>query len=251
MNQDRRNKIAELVVRNQTVKNAELMEMFDISIETVRRDLAWLEQQGVLERVYGGAVRKTFRSAEPSFQNRETSNHGEKWAIAKAAEQLIQTDDSVFFDLGTTVQYLAQQIGEEKRITAFTNALRTAIILSEKQQNVILPGGQLRPQELAVSGFMAERNMQQFNIDKAIIGVAGITEAGITDFKMEEAALRSQVIRNARQVIVLADHSKFGIRTTFAVCGICDIDILVTDALAPKDMLAQLEQMGVCVIVAQ
>ncbi len=249
MNQDRRNKIAQMVAQNQTVKNAELMELFDISIETVRRDLAYLEQQGVLERVYGGAVKKTFLNAEPTFQDRETSHHAEKWAIAREAEKLIQSNDTVFFDLGTTVQYLAQQLGD-KKIMAFTNALRTAIVLSEQKQDVIIPGGRLRPQELAISGPMAQSNMTQFNIDKAVIGVAGITEDGITDFKIEEAALRSQVIRNARQVIVLADHSKFGTRTAFKVCDIRDIDILVTDSQTPEEFLHWLEDAGVQVIIA-
>lgn len=252
MNRDRRNQIVEMLSQQSTVKNTELMERFGISIETVRRDLAYLEEQGLLERVYGGAVKKTYLNTEPVYTSREKENEPEKRAIAREAVKLIQTNDTVFFDLGTTVLFLAQQIGQEQHLTAFTNAIRTAVVLSEVEGcEVIIPGGHLRSHELSVSGFLAEDNMRQFNVDKAFIGGAGITEQGITDFNIGEANLRRQIIRNARQVIVLADYSKFGIRAVSNVCPLEDIDVLITDAKAPADMLAALENSGVRVIVAR
>lgn len=253
MNQERRKQIVELINQNRTVTNGELMERFGISIETVRRDLAYLERQGCLERVYGGAVKKTFLNIEPEYANREQENRSEKLAIAREAEGLIHSGDAVFFDLGTTVRLLAQALGQDKKkdITVFTNALRTAMMLSEDGKcRVILPGGQLRSGELAVSGFLAEETMRQFNVDKAFIGVAGITEEGITDFHLEEANLRRQVIRNAHQVIVLADYSKFGIRAVSNICSLRDIDILITDEKAPPDMLALLAKNEVRVVIA-
>lgn len=251
MNQDRRKQIADLIAVQRTVTNAELMERFGISIETVRRDLGYLERQGVLERVYGGAVKKTFINTEPSYGSRETENHREKWAIATEAEKLIQSRDTVFFDLGTTIQFLAQQL-KNKEITVFTNALRTAIVLSETEGcQVVIPGGRLRSHELAVSGILAESSMQQFNVDKAIIGAAGITEEGVTDFQAEEAHLRSQIIKNARQVILLADHSKFGVKTVYNVCDLDSIDVLITDEKAPANILAEFSKKGIRVIVAR
>lgn len=251
MNRDRRNQIVEMLNQQHTVKNAELMERFGISIETVRRDLAYLEEQGLLERVYGGAVKKTYLNTEPMYASREKENEPEKRAIAREAVKLIQNNDTVFFDLGTTVLFLAQQIGQEKHLTAFTNAIRTAVVLSELEGcEVIIPGGYLRSHELSVSGFLAEGNMRQFNLDKVFIGGAGITEDGITDFHLDEANLRRQVIQNARQVIALADYSKFGIRAVSNVCGLEDIDVLITDEKAPKEMLDELEKRGVRVVVA-
>ncbi|MBO5060965.1 MAG: DeoR/GlpR transcriptional regulator [Clostridia bacterium] len=250
MNQERRDKIAEMLERQHTIKNTELMERFGISIETVRRDLAYLEEQGFLERVYGGAVRKRFMNAEPGYTNREKENSSEKLMIAHEAEKLIHQNDTVFFDLGTTVLSLARNIDSGKDITAFTNSLRTAIVLSEKGCDVIIPGGQLRAGEFAVSGSLAESGMQQFNIDKAIIGVAGITESGITDFVLKEASLRRQVIKNARKVIALADFSKFGVRAMCNVCPLADIDVLITDEKAPSDMLKEFEKKGIKIIVA-
>ena len=252
MNQERRNLITELVNRNRTVSNAELMERFGISIETVRRDLAYLEKKGCLERVYGGAVKKSFRGEEPLYTSREEENRREKSLIAAEAEKLIQPNDAVYFDLGTTVLLLAKQVGPDKKMTAFTNSLRTAAVLSETPgADVMLLGGKVRPHELTVSGYFAETLMQNFNVDKAFIGVAGITEDGVTDFHIAEANLRRLVIKNARQVIVLADYSKFGVRTMNNICALKDIDLLITDEKAPADLLKKIEKAGVRTLVAK
>ncbi len=251
MNQERRDKIVEMLSVQHTIKNTELMEKFGISIETVRRDLAYLEEKGLLQRAYGGAVRKDFLNTEPMHINREQEYLGEKLAIAKEAEKLIRPQDTVFFDLGTTLLTLARNIDSRKNITAFTNALRTAVVLSEKGCDVIVPGGSLRAGELAVSGYIAENTMQQFNVDKAFIGVAGITENGISDFIPVEANLRRQVIKNANKVIVVADYTKFGIRATCNVCGLDDIDVVITDEKAPAKLLRGLEKNGIQVIVAK
>ena len=252
MNRDRRNQIVEMLNQQQTVKNTDLMERFNISIETVRRDLAFLEEQGILERIYGGAVKKTYRSTEPIYSSRVKENEQEKRAIARAAVQLIEPKDTIFLDLGTTVLFLAKEIPPEQKLTVFTNALRTAITLSDNPGcQVILPGGTLRTTELSVSGSLAEENMRRFNVDKAFIGGAGVTEDGITDFHIGEADLRRQIIENARQVIVLADYSKFGIRAVSNVCSLQDVNVLVTDDKTPEQMLSVLEDHDIRIIRAK
>ena len=250
MNQTRRNKIVELLEKQGAVTNAELIQTFGISIETVRRDLAYLEERGLLERVYGGAVKKKFLRTEPNYVSRETENAKEKDVISTQAEKLLEFGDAVFFDLGTTVLSVAQKISSDKQINAFTNSLRTAIVLAERC-NVTLSGGQVRNGEFAVSGSIAESNMQKFNIDKAFIGVAGITEDGITDFIPQEAGLRSQVIENANKVIVVADYSKFGVRAMCNVCSLDKIDVLITDDKAPTHILKECERKGVQIIIAK
>lgn len=251
MNQKRREQIEEMLQKQKTVTNAELMERFAISIETVRRDLAYLEKKGVIERVYGGAVRKEVAREEPLYVSREEKNSVEKQAIAAAAEALIADRDIVFFDLGTTVQMVAGKLAENKKIHAFTNAIRTAVTLSEKNCEVILPGGSLRRGELSLAGSLAENNLQHFNIGKAIIGAAGITEEGVSDFIADEAGLRSKVIAGADKVIVLADFEKFGVRAMCKVCSLDSVDVLITDEKAPKDMLKMLKKKGIQIIVAK
>lgn len=252
MKVERRGQIADMINRQRTVNNAELMERFDISIETVRRDLEYLEQQGVLRRVYGGAVANVSLSTEPEYSSRSQTNFQQKNAIAKAAAQLIRPGDAVYIGVGTTVQAMAQFMKNIGPITVFTNALRTAVELSDIPGcTVILPGGQLRAKELTLSGFPSEENLMHFNVDKAFIGIGGITEEGITDFHTGEAQVHRQMLRNARQTIALADASKLGVRAMNNVCTLESIDIVITDGDCRKQQVKALEKAGVKVIVAE
>ncbi len=251
MNQERRNLILDILNRQGTITNDEIMERFKISIETVRRDLKYLENEGLLKRVYGGAVLKRHSVSEPEYKKREQENSKEKNAIAIEAEKFISSEEAVFFDLGTTVQMIAEKLDIKKKINAFTNSIRTALALSEKGCEVFIPGGFLRKGEFSLSGSITDDNMKHFNIDKAFIGVGGITEDGITDFITSEASLRSQIIKNAKTVIAVADYSKFGVRSMCNVCSLKDIDILITDTKAPQKTLEKIKKQGIRVIITK
>lgn len=252
MKSHRHQQIIDLISQQRTVKNTELMERFNISIETVRRDLEELEEKGVLRRVYGGAVINTVLGSEPEYTSRTQDHHREKCAIAAAAAALIHPQDTVYLGVGTTVQSMVRYMKQLGEVTVFTNALRTAVELSDNPGcQVILPGGQLRARELTLSGFPAEDNFTHFNVDKAFIGIGGITEDGITDFHTGEARLHRQLIRNARQSIALADSSKLGLRAMNNVCTLEEIDTVITDSNAPRHLVRALEQAGVQVILAK
>lgn len=252
MNHERRNQIVEWINRKGTIKNQELIDRFGISIETVRRDLEYLEQRGYLQRVYGGAIRKETLSVEPAYTSRAKEHAPEKTAIALQAVAMLHGGEAVYLDLGTTPYTMAENMRNTGPMTVFTNSIHAAIALSHQPDiSVIMLGGQLRPEELALSGFPSEENLAQFNIGKAFISVGGITEDGITDYHVGEASLRRNVIRNARQVIVLADHSKFGVVAMNNICGLDEIDTLITDSKTPKKLLKQIEQAGVKVLVTK
>ena len=252
MKQDRGNQIIEMIKRQRVVKNAELMEMFGVSIETVRRDLESLEKQGYLRRVYGGAVANVSLSSEPEYTSRSKANSSQKHSVAAAAAALVEPGDSVYLGVGTTVQLMTGYLRETADLTVFTNALRTAVELSEMPNcSVVLSGGKVRSKELTVSGFPAEDILANFNVDKAFVGIGGITENGVTDFHMDEAVLHRQMLKNAWQAIVLADSTKIGSRAVVNVCPLEDIDILITDRDAPKQLVKMLEQAGVQVIIAE
>jgi DeoR/GlpR family transcriptional regulator of sugar metabolism len=252
MKLDRRHQIIDMINRQRTVKNSELMERFDISIETVRRDLEYLEQQGYLRRVYGGAVAAGSLGGEPEYASRAKSQSEEKQAIAEAAAGLIGPEDSIYLGVGTTVQAMTRYIRSMGNVTVFTNALRTAVELSETPGcTVILPGGQLRAKELTLSGFPAEENLDHFNVDKAFVGIGGITEEGITDFHTAEAQVHRKLIANARQAVALADSSKMGVRAMNNVCTLDRIHTVITDSDASKPMVKALEKTGVHIIVAK
>ena len=251
MNQERRNQIVELINQKHTIKNTELMERFDISIETVRRDLEYLEHRGYLQRVYGGAVLKTSLGSEPEYNSRSKDHADEKNAIAAAAARLVEPGDSIFLGVGTTVQAMAQYLNNIPNLTVFTNSLRTAVALSELQEcSVVLTGGHIRAKELSLSGFPSEENMQQFNVNKAFLGVGGITEAGVTDFHIEETRLHRQMVENADRAIILADFSKFGVRGMTNVCPLSMPDTVITDKGTASSYLEMLEKAGVHVILA-
>ena len=252
MLQDRRNQIVDIITKQRTIKNTQLMDEFGISIETVRRDLEYLEQQGILRRVYGGAVLNTTMGGEPEYASRAQDHADEKSAIAAVAASMIAPRDSVFLGVGTTVQAMVPFMQNLSEVTVFTNALRTAVALSDYPGcSVILPGGQLRAKELTLSEFPSEECISNFNIDKAFIGTGGLTEAGITDYHIGEARLHRQLIKNARQSIALVDSSKFGNRAMTNLCTLEEIDVVITDSNAPKHMVTALRQAGVHVIIAQ
>ncbi len=252
MKLERRTQITELITRQKTVTNAELMERFGVSIETVRRDLDYLEQQGVLRKVYGGAAANISLSAEPEYASRAQANFQQKNAIAQEAAKLIRPGDTVYLGVGTTVQAMVQYMKNIGPITVFTNAMRTAVELSDIPEcTVILPGGQLRARELTLSGFPAEENLVHFNVDKAFIGIGGITENGISDFHIGEARLHRQLVLNARQAIALADSSKLGVRAMNNVCTLDQINLVITDSDASRQAVKSLEKAGAKVVVAK
>jgi DeoR/GlpR family transcriptional regulator of sugar metabolism len=246
---ERRSQIADLIREQRAVKNEELMERFGISIETVRRDLDYLEQQGVLRKVYGGAVANLSLNSEPEYTSRSKTNFNQKNAIAKEAVQLINEGDTIYLGVGTTVQAMVQYMHNIGNITVFTNALRTAVELSEIPGcTVVLPGGTLRTKELTLSGFPAEDNLTQFNVDKAFIGVGGINENGITDFHIGEAQLHRKLVLNARQSVALIDSSKIGIRAMNNVCTLKEVDLVITDSDANKKTVKAIKKVTKVII---
>ena len=252
MKLERRAQIADLIKQQRTVNNAELMERFGISIETVRRDLDYLEQEGILRKVYGGAVVNMSLSSEPEYENRTQMHSPQKHAIAREAAKLIQPGDAIYLGVGTTVQAMVPYMKSIGKLTVFTNAMRTAVELSELPDcTVILTGGQVRGKELTLSGFPAEENLVHFNVDKAFIGIGGITEKGITDFHIGEAQLHRQLVMNARQSVALADSTKLGVRAMNNVCALDQISLIITDSNAHKQSVAELKASGAKIIVAK
>lgn len=249
---ERRGQIVELINRQKTVTNAELMERFGVSIETVRRDLDYLEQQGALRKVYGGAVVNISLNSEPEYASRSQAHYEEKNAIAREAAKLICPGDIVFLGVGTTVQAMVQYMKNIGQLTVFTNALRTAVELMEIPDcTVILPGGQLRAKELTLSGFPAEENLLNFNVDKAFVGIGGVTEDGITDFHIGEARLHRHLVLNARQSVALADSTKLGVRAMNNVCTLKQIGLVITDSNADKQTVNTLKKAGAKILIAE
>lgn len=250
--QERYEVIIDMLEANKIVKVAELCTHFNVSIETVRRDLEHLENEGKLKRVYGGAVLDRKSSAEPSYITRYTKNAEAKCQIGKKTAELISDGETLIIDLGTTTLEVARHLKEKRNLTVITNCINIAQELVDIPGNrVIMTGGVLRPGELALSGFISEEFIKSFNVDKTITGVGGITVTeGISDYHLEETRVRKLMIEKGSEVIAVADHSKFGVKALVNVCPLEKIDVLVTDNKLSKNIVKEYTSHHIDVIVA-
>jgi DeoR family fructose operon transcriptional repressor len=237
--------------KTQSIRIAELCMHFNVTRETIRRDLYELEKKGLLTKVHGGAVLKK-TNVEPLFVNRKVSNIAEKEAIALKAAEFVDDFDTLFIDLGTTALSFARQLKNKKGLTVVTNALLVAIELSECEDiKIILPGGELRSGDLSLSGPIARKCLDDLYLDKCFIGVSGIAmSSGITDFHVPEAEIRKIMIERSEINIVLADHSKFNNTAFTRVAEISEMDIIITDDRVPDEFVKSIRDLGVKLIIA-
>jgi DeoR family transcriptional regulator of aga operon/DeoR family fructose operon transcriptional repressor len=155
----------------------------------------------------------------------------EKESIGAKCAELIDDGDTLIIDLGTTTLEVAKNLKNKRNLTIITNGVNIALELVKiKDFRVFLAGGQLRSGELTCSGFLTQEFLNNFNVDKTIIGVGGITlEHGITDYHVDEAQVRKIMIKRSNKVIAVTDYSKFGVKAFCHVCPLSKIDVLITD----------------------
>ena len=254
MRYERRKDIVEKIQKTKTLKVQDLMKEYNVSIETIREDLEFLQEKGYLQRVYGGAIiREHYSTMETEYKQRELLNAREKNSIGKMASSLINDGDSVFIDYGTTTIEAVKNLVGKKNLTLITNSLPVAQELAQLSGNssgwkIILLGGILQENELTVHGDFCTSNLKKFNVAKALMGVGGIDiKAGLTEYLIEEASLQRLVIEHADTVIALADNSKFGLITLNHICPAEELDILITDWLTPEDVLEEYRSLGITV----
>lgn len=252
MNQERREQIIKMLNEKRMVKNSDLMERFGISIETVRRDLKFLEKLGYLQCVYGGAVVKSPGVSQADFKANSAKNVAEKNAIGQAAAKLVNRGDTIYLEDGTTIMAMTQYLKDVVPITVVTNSLRIGMALSGVLDcTVMLLGGELQPGTLELLGMQTEENLKMFNIDKAFIGATGITETHFTDNPTDTGYIRRRAIDDSSQAIVLADHTKFGVRNALKFAAVNELDVVVTDDGTPDRYIECLRNTGLEVVVAQ
>lgn len=250
--QERRQRIFEAIEASGVVSMRDLSQSFDVSTITIVRDLQELEQQGLIRRVHGGAISVRGASYEPPFSARETDHIDEKERIAARAVEMINDGDSLILDVGTTTLEIARALKGKRNLTVLVSNLRAAMELaSQPAIQVIVIGGQLRTSELSMVGHLAEETLRRFQVDKAFIGVGGITiEHGLTEFNFEEAGTKRVIIERARETIVVADHTKFGRVMLTSVASLSAIDRIITGLEVDEEIVTRVRQLGVEVILA-
>ena len=250
--QERRRSIIDRINTTRMVKVTELMDEYGVSIETVRRDLEYLEKHGHLLRVYGGATLPDIYGEEPTYGSREVLNYNEKRAIGRKTAELINDGETLFMEVGTTMMEVAACLKDKKRLTVITNSTQIASVIVQNPDNhVILLGGEMRAGELATSGAIAEANLQNFYANKLIMGVGGITlTSGVTDYNIPEASLRRAMIARSKAVIAVADYSKFGVTAINYICPLSALHSLVVDWSVPQKTVSEYISNGIQVHIA-
>ena len=249
--EERRQEIALLVRQNGRGDVTELAERFEVTPETIRRDLTDLERSGTLRRVHGGAIPIERFRPEPAVAEKMGLMSKEKRQIASAALAFVPQEGTVLLDAGTTTLALAQ-IFPDRDLTAFTTASPLALELATRSRvRLYLIGGRVRRRTLAHVGDWALRQLADLQVEVAFVGTNGLSVArGLSTPDPAEAAVKGAMCQAALQVVVLADHTKIGQEDAVRFASIEDVDALVTDAgLAPSDREA-LEEAGVEVVLA-
>jgi DeoR family fructose operon transcriptional repressor len=252
---ERKQKIMDLLERSPAVKVNELSQLLQVSEVTIRRDLQELEEVGMLKRTHGGAINISTASFEPTIQEKEDKCQEEKGAISNVALDLIADDDTILLDSGSTTLQVAKLLRtkRKKQLTVITNALNIAWELASTDNiDLILTGGQVRHKTLSSVGPITEQTLSKIYVDKVLLATNGIDiEYGLTTPNMYEAQIKQKMIKAAREVIILADHSKFGRIALGSICPLSDVDYIITDIGAPQEYIKQLEDLGIQVIVAK
>ncbi|WP_315914492.1 DeoR/GlpR family DNA-binding transcription regulator [Arthrobacter sp. lap29] len=259
--EERHQRIIELVSTQGRVGVTELAELFSITQETVRRDLATLEETGGLRRVHGGAVgTDRFTRSEQSLRERQTQYLDEKQRIATAALALIPhaPTASILLDSGTTTAALAELLASwvpantRDELLVITNSLPTAVSLSTNSHLLLdIIGGRVRGLTSAVVGARATEQLGALRPDIAFIGANGIhPEFGLSTPDPVEAATKTAMVKAGQKVVVLADASKIGTETLVRFATLEDIDTLITTAEPDAELAAALAGAGVEVVIA-
>jgi DeoR family transcriptional regulator, fructose operon transcriptional repressor len=240
-------------VRSATAVSAEaLARRFAVSVETIRRDLRSLEGDGLLDRVYGGATRPAGRSSEGSFAVRSVRNIERKRAIAILAASLIEPEETIVIDVGTTALEVARALPLAFRGRILTNSVPAAMDLSARSDiELLLSGGQVRAGDGACSGAHSDGFFGEFYADRAFLGSGGVhPDAGLTDYYPSEVVVRRTIITHTAACYVLADSSKLGLIAVRRVCPLDQITAIITDDQADPDLVSGLERAGATILIA-
>ena len=251
--EDRHNRIVEQVRGAGRVLVAELAERFDVTPETIRRDLTALDRCGALRKVHGGAIPAS-ALPETGVTQREQVNTSAKQSIARAALERLgpEPGTTVLVDAGTTTGALARLLPTDRELTIITNSVLTAASLAAVgHTRVRILGGQLRGLTQAAVGSEAVEALSALRVDVALLGANGVSAAhGLSTPDPDEATVKRAMVRSARQVVALVDSTKIGQEHLVSFASLDDIDLLVTDVELPPALTEHLATTETEVLVA-
>lgn len=218
----------------------ELAQRFDVTPQTVRKDLNELCARRLVSRIHGGAIVAS-GVQNLSYDARRFVASEAKRAIGRAAAALVSHDSSLFINIGTTTEAVANALNEHKNLLVITNNLNVAMNLCRSSSHdVIVAGGPVRRGDGAVVGSPAVDLIRQFKVDTAIIGTSALDETGVLlDFDFREVQVAQAIMENARRVILVADHTKLARSAPVKIASLAQVHVFVTDTL-PSPQLRQI-----------
>jgi DeoR/GlpR family transcriptional regulator of sugar metabolism len=259
---ERRMNIAKVVNMHKTATVAEIADWVGASPATVRRDLAWLDEQGLIIRTRGGATATDYssqailRRAVPSYEQRLNEYVEEKRSIGQCAAEYIHDGETIILDASSTNHYILPYLGKKRDLTVLTNSLyisKELMTIAETNSSltVICSGGTLFMRSHSFIGMIAEQALSQFYVDKAFIGLRGISlQHGLTSPFPEEIPVKRQMIKCAQQVFILADHTKFNLTLASLIAPLNVVHTLITDAHIAPEIVRQMSAAIPHVVVA-
>lgn len=250
----RRLQISELVRQQGSVQVAALANRFGVSLQTVRKDLRFLAERGVMARAYGGAIASSAvggAPAEPAYEAKRTVHLDDKRRIGKRAAMLVKPGDTITIDSGTTGIQLAEALPDIDA-TVVTNDFGVLAALTPKRNiRIVTLGGELRRKNMAFYGGLTVEALDDLHVDKLFLGVDGFDLVrGITTHYEPEAMLNRKMVEAANEVIAITDSSKFGKVCLHRIIAVSELDTLITDTGAPEDIRLAAGQLGFELLLA-
>ncbi len=244
--EERHKKIKELLVKNKSIYVENIVAKFNVSAVTARKDLKALELGKDIIRTHGGAMIVENTMFDLPLYEKKKIRTEDKIAIAKQASLIIQKGDVIILDNGSTSTFIAQELKERTGITIITNAVNIASDLASSKLDVILTGGNLRQQSFSLIGPMSEASLKNITANKYFMSVDGIDiENGFTTPNILETKISQLMMKAAKEIIVVADSSKFGQHRIGIICGIVDVDAIITSKNIDKIYLKEFKKHGV------
>ncbi|GAA1310299.1 DeoR family transcriptional regulator [Planotetraspora silvatica] len=249
---DRRSQMLALITREGSVQVDELSEIFGVSKVTVRGDLDWLASRQLVTRARGGAVAMNAHALATGFSERAALNSDEKRRIARAAYETLGSNETIILDAGTTVFELSRILGQSSGLTVVTPALNVAAqVTNYADIELMVVGGRFDSQTMGSIGSIAERDVAELPAHRAFVGAHAIdSDFDVVDVSVEVARLKRAIASSAREVVLLADSSKWGRSGLAKVVRLTEVSMVITDSGIDDRIRGEMEDLGVKVVIA-
>jgi DeoR family transcriptional regulator, glycerol-3-phosphate regulon repressor len=247
----RQTEILEIARREGRVVVEDLARRFDVTLQTIRRDLTELSDTGYLNRVHGGAV-PSAGVTNLGYEQRRRMHADAKARIGRACARAIPNHSSIILNLGTTTESVAHALLEHRNITVITNNTNVAnILMANSSCDIVVTGGPLRRSDGGLVGSMTAQVFEQFKVDYAIVGASALDGDGdILDFDLAEVRVSETILRQARKAYLVCDHSKLERSAPVRLASLADIDIFFTDRQVPPELKRHCAEWETEIVVA-